>query len=170
MMREPKWLEWARSQIGVSEISGPADNPKVVQYFALAGLRGAPFNDDETPWCAAFVGAALARTGLTGTNSAAARSYENWKGGRRIKFPVLGAIAVLHRSPPKPGLGHVAFVVGASKTEIALLGGNQRDMVCVNRFPRSRVICYQWPKNELIHSDWMNPPIDPKASLGGSVV
>lgn len=170
MMREPKWLEWARAQVGVAETPGPADNPKVIQYFALAGLRGAPFNDDETPWCAAFVGAALVSTGLNGTRSAAARSYEKWKEGKVIQFPVLGAIAVLHRNPPKPGLGHVGFVVGASATEVALLGGNQKDMVCVNRFARSRVICFQWPKNELIHSDWMNPPIDPKASLGGSVV
>lgn len=169
-MIEPKWLEWARAQIGTKEAAGPSDNPAIVKYFAMAGLHGSPFQDDETPWCAAFVGAALAAVGLSGTRSAAARSYEKWTGGKRLEIPVLGAIAVLNRKPPKPGLGHVGFVVGADANFVSLLGGNQSDMVCINKFNRSRVICFQWPKNDLIRTEWMNPPLNAKDVLGGSVV
>jgi uncharacterized protein (TIGR02594 family) len=169
IVREPKWLEWARSQIGVSEIAGPADNPKIVRYFHLSGLTGSPFLDDETPWCAAFVGAALASTGLTGTHSAAARSYERWKEGKVLDVPVLGSIVVMHRAPPKPGLGHVGFLIGANAQFVDILGGNQGDQVNVRRFTRSRVICFLWPKNELIKADWMNPPIKGATGTAGSV-
>jgi uncharacterized protein (TIGR02594 family) len=170
MTREPRWLEWARGQVGTKEFPGAADNPAIIKYFKLAGLSGKPFTDDETPWCAAFVGAALAAIGMTGTHSAAARSYATWEGGKRLQLPVLGAIAVLHRNPPKPSLGHVGFVVGADETFVALLGGNQSDSVCVQKFARSRVICWQWPKNELIAAEWMNPPLSQNVQIGGRVV
>ena len=169
-MKEPKWLEVARTHVGVKEFAGNADNPVIVKFFSLAGLRGAPFTDDETPWCAAFVGACLAVAGLTGTGSAAARSYEAWTGGVKMKSAKLGAIAVLNRQPPKPGLGHVGFVVGADAHWIDLLGGNQSDMVCVRRFPIARVICFQWPKEEPIAADWINPPLGKVVGLGSSVV
>jgi uncharacterized protein (TIGR02594 family) len=169
-MNEPKWLEWARTQIGTAEVPGPGDNPKIVKYFQLCGLTGAPFLDDETPWCAAFVGAALSQTGLSGTHSPAAMSYLKWSLGVDVKFPVLGAIAVLRRDPPKPGLGHVGFVVGADENFVALLGGNQGDKVSIAKFARSRVVKFMWPKNDLVPAAWTNPPIDPKTVAGTKVV
>ena len=48
-----------------------------------------PMADDESPWCAAFVGAVLAECGLAGTGSLTARSY--------LKWGVPGDIAVLWR-------------------------------------------------------------------------
>lgn len=169
-MNEPKWLEWARSQIGVHEVAGDGDNPQIIRYFQLSGLVGAPFMDDETPWCAAFVGAALAQTGLSGTHSASAMSYLKWTGGKAMDIPILGSIAVLRRDPPKPGLGHVGFVVGADKFQVAILGGNQSDAVNIRKFMRSRVVQFMWPKNELVPADWMNPPLNQSVISGTSVV
>lgn len=169
-MNEPKWLEFARSQIGVSEVPGPGDNPKIVRYFQLCGLTGAPFFDDETPWCAAFVGACLSQVGLTGTHSPAAMSYLKWSLGTEVKVPIKGAIAVLRRDPPKPGLGHVGFVVGADEQFVALLGGNQGDKVSIQKFARSRVVKFMWPRNELVPAEWMNPPLDQNTIAGTKVV
>jgi len=169
-MKEPRWLEWARSQIGVHEVAGDGDNPQIIRYFQLSGLTGAPFMDDETPWCAAFVGAALSQTGLSGTHSAAAMSYLKWTEGKSVELPILGAVAVLRRDPPKPGLGHVGFVVGADKFQVALLGGNQSDAVCIRKFMRARVAAFMWPKSELVHSEWLDPPLEKSVTSGGSVV
>lgn len=169
-MSEPLWIDWAREQIGVTEFAGEADNPKVVQYFRAAGLLGAPFLDDETPWCAAFVGAALAYAGHVGTKSAAARSYESWAGGHKLGGPVLGCVCVLERSPPKPGLGHVGFLIGRDLNRVALLGGNQGDSVSISSFPRSRVVGYYWPNAVPIKAEWVGPAMPTKIQGGGSVV
>lgn len=158
-MTKPDWLEWAETQIGVAEVAGSGDNPKIVAYFAACGLRGAPFTDDETPWCAAFVGAALAASGLKGTGSAGSRSYERWESGRKIATPTLGAICVLTRKPPKPGLGHVGFLMGASQKHIDILGGNQSDAVNIKRFERSRVVGFYWPVGIPVKSEWLNPAL-----------
>jgi hypothetical protein len=52
-MSEPRWLAEARRHLGVREIAGRKHNPLILRWWTL--IR-APFTDDETPWCAGFVG------------------------------------------------------------------------------------------------------------------
>lgn len=54
-MAEPKWLVEARRYIGEREIKGPKHNPKILQMWK--DIKRGGIKDDETPWCAAFVGA-----------------------------------------------------------------------------------------------------------------
>lgn len=61
----------ARADLGVWEWA-EGDNPRVLAYYREAGV---PQDHDEVPWCAAFVGAVLARCGVQGTGSLLARSY-----------------------------------------------------------------------------------------------
>ena len=51
------WMTIARSYLGTTEIVGPKHNPKVVALWTKAQVAGV--DDDETPWCAAFVCAVL---------------------------------------------------------------------------------------------------------------
>lgn len=169
-MMKPKWLEWAETQIAVAEFPGAPDNPKIIAYFAACGLRGAPFLDDETPWCAAFVGAALAACKIEGTGSAASRSYSRWANGKTLAVPTLGAITVMHRKPPKPGLGHVGFLVGINANYVDILGGNQSDAVNIKRFERERIIGFYWPKSEPIKNEWLNPRLRTGTGHAQSVV
>lgn len=135
------WMDSAIKEVGVAEIKGPVDNERIVGYAQLAGVSGV--SDDETPWCATFVGAMLERNGIKGSKSAAARSYENW--GTRLGKASYGSIVVLHRGDPKDWRGHVGFYLGEDNTHVCLLGGNQNDRVGKNWFPKSRVLGYRWP-------------------------
>jgi uncharacterized protein (TIGR02594 family) len=98
--------------------------------------------DDETAWCAAFLGAMLERSELRSTRSLRARSYVTW--GTGIDAPRLGAVAVLTRGSD-PALGHVGFVVGETDDALYLLGGNQSNAVTVQAFARSRLLALRWP-------------------------
>src|SRR5262249_37348156 len=107
--------------------------------------------DDETAWCAAFLGACLERAGIRSTRSLAARSYLAW--GESVGEFRPGVIAVLSRTAD-PALGHVGFLVGQTADAVILLGGNQGDCVSVQAFPRSRLLGLRWP---------LAPPVIPEA-------
>jgi len=137
---EPIWLRRARQEIGVSEIAGRQHSKRILSYWQLAKLS---FSDDETPWCAGFVGAMLEDCGIKSTRSGMARSYENW-GQPCGAIP--GAIVVFWRGSKNGGSGHVGFVSGRDQYgNIMVLGGNQGDAVNVKPFETSRVVGYRWP-------------------------
>lgn len=135
------WMTVARGYLGEREIKGAADNARIVDLFAKAGH--AWVQDDETAWCAAFVGGVLAQAGLSGSGSLAARSYEGW--GVALGSPIYGCIGVKKRAGGAAWQGHVGFVVGANESEIILLGGNQTDAVSIAAFPRRDFTAYRYP-------------------------
>src|SRR5262245_15699801 len=122
MEQQPRWLEFAWGDLGVAEAAGPANNPRVVRYYAEVGQTAV--TNDEVAWCAAFLGACLERAGIRSTRSLMARSYLAW--GEAVSEPRQGAIAVLSRGFD-PRLGHVGFLVGTTSADVILLGGNQGD-------------------------------------------
>lgn len=129
---DASWLRIAKRYFGEKEIKGTRHNPLIVNFFK--NIR-APFSDDETPWCAAFVGSCLEEAHIKSTRSAAALSYRNY--GYKIHHPRLGAIAYKTRrnSVGKIVGGHVFFVVGKTKSgNIVGLGGNQNDSVSLASF------------------------------------
>ena len=137
-MSEPKWLQLARGQIGLREVKGGQHAPEIVQFWK--DIKRSGIKDDETPWCAAFVGAMLERAGIRSSRFESAKSYLEW--GVAIAEPCLGCIVVFTRD----GGGHVGFVVGTDKAgNLLVLGGNQGDAVNIKTFPRSRVSGYRMP-------------------------
>lgn len=146
-MNAPPWMDVARSLIGLREIKGPKHESRILAMWD--SIRCGWFTDDETPWCAAFVGHCLETAGFRSTRSAAARSYEKWGSDylcpSRATIPY-GAIIVLSR-PGAPGSGHVGFYCGPSGSGFALLGGNQNDAVNVSSFLWSRIVAVRWPEN-----------------------
>lgn len=138
----PAWFLKGRADLGQHERPGRKHNPVIVGYFAAAGFP--EVKDDETAWCAAFVGACLERSGIPGSKSLAARSYEKW--GVECE-PRLGCVVVMSRGDPKGWQGHVGFYAGETPTHVIVLGGNQGDSVSLAKFPKSRVVAYRWPRN-----------------------
>jgi uncharacterized protein (TIGR02594 family) len=140
-------MDVARSLIGCAEIKGPRHESRILAMWD--DIKCGWFKDDETPWCAAFVGSCLERAGFRSTRSAAARSYEKWGFDylchSRTTIPY-GAIVVLSR-PGAPGSGHVGFYCGPSGSGFALLGGNQNDAVRVSSFLWPRIVAVRWPQN-----------------------
>jgi uncharacterized protein (TIGR02594 family) len=139
-MTQPRWLALAWGDLGIAETPGPQHTERVVRYYADVGH--AQIANDETAWCAAFVGSCLERAGIASTRSLLARSYLDW--GMPAASPQPGTIAVLSRGND-PLLGHVAFVVGSTPNDLILLGGNQSDAVSVDVFPRARLLALRWP-------------------------
>lgn len=137
---EPVWLRRARQEIGVSEIAGKQHSKRVLSYWELAKLS---FSDDETPWCAGFVGAMLEDCGIKSTRSGMARSYQTW--GQPCGL-LAGAIVVFWRGSKSGTSGHVGFVVGKDQDgNVMVLGGNQSDAVNIKPFDTGRILAFRWP-------------------------
>lgn len=138
------WMAIARHLLGAREISGSTDNPLIVEMFRLSGHK--QVKDDETPWCAAFVGACLALSGFGGTKRLNARSYLDF--GQRLSQPRPGCIVVLWRGSPDAETGHVGFFDHISNGRIFLIGGNQGDAVSIQGYPAERLLGYRWPVDQ----------------------
>ncbi|MDI7924614.1 NlpC/P60 family protein [Ferirhizobium litorale] len=143
---EPRWLTLARRYSGLKEIKGKNHAPEILDMWRVLGL---PYRDDETAWCAAFVGFCLENAGITSTRSASARSYEKW--GVRISEPKVGAVVTFWRGNPNGWSGHVGFIVGRDQAgNLMVLGGNQSDQVNIRPFDCGRVTGFFWPKGEAL--------------------
>lgn len=136
---ELNWIAAARSKIGTREIKGPKHNSLIVAMWKA--IRRGGIKDDETPWCAGYVGACLEEAGLVSTRFESARSYLTWG----IPCPmVYGCVVVITR---KGGSGyHVGFAVGRDNAgNIQVLGGNQDNMVKISAFNPNRIVAQRWP-------------------------
>ena len=107
MTAEAPWLETARANIGVAELRGSANNPKIIEMYSKIGHEEVV--DEDVAWCAAHVGACLADHGFKipdRSTNLMARSYLKY--GTSIEDPKPGAIVVKARG--KPPFGHVGIV------------------------------------------------------------
>lgn len=135
---EPIWLTIARGEMGIKEWK-PGDNPRIVEYHKSTNLHQDYAEKDETHWCSSFVNWCLEKAGYEGTDSAWARSWNNW--GRKLSHPQVGCIAVFKRGSNS---GHVGFYLGETGSTIRLLGGNQSDAVSIINHPKSKLLSYRW--------------------------
>jgi uncharacterized protein (TIGR02594 family) len=134
------WLAIAYAELGVKEVTGSGDNPRIVQYLRSTNLS-APFrNNDETAWCSGFANWCVEQAGFAGTDSAAAISWGLW--GKETSSPGAGDVVVFNWGN---GHGHVGFFVGFSGTSVQVLGGNQSDAVTVKNWPKAKVWRYRKP-------------------------
>lgn len=142
------WMAVAEQEIGVGETPGYESNPRVVEYLhATTNLSELNMSNDAVSWCSAFVNWCLKQTGYERTKNALARSWLDW--GEKIDTPRRGCIVIFSRDE---GLGHVAFYLDETETEIRVLGGNQLNPetnnyeVCIKSYPKSKLLGYRIPK------------------------
>jgi len=131
-----KAYELAKAEVGIVEWKD-GNNPKVVAYFKDSGNAGV--KDDETAWCAAFVGAMINRSGGKGTGALNARSYLDWGVPVARKDAKPGDVVIFKRGNSS-WQGHVAFFVQDRGARIDVLGGNQSDAVNVKGYPASSLL------------------------------
>ena len=144
----PAWYRWALAEAGVKEKPGRGSNPRILEYRNI-GKTPLAGDDSDVPWCAIFVNAALEASGVKGTRSGMARSYERSTDFVKLKGPALGAVVTKWRTSPKSGLGHVGFYAGHdTRGRVVLVGGNQGDSVSKASFDPGQITGYWWPKGQ----------------------
>lgn len=137
-----KAYELAKAEVGTVEWA-EGSNPKVVAYFKNSGNAG--IKDDETAWCAAFVGAMLKRAGMKGTGLLTARSYLKWGMEVDRKDAREGDIVIFKRGNSS-WQGHVAFFVKDNGGTITVLGGNQANAVNRRAYSASSLLGIRRPE------------------------
>ncbi len=140
-----KAFKVALGEYGVRETPGSKHNPRVVEYFAKVGHSWV--KDDETAWCAAFVGFCLETAGINSTKKLNARSYMDWS-VPSITLQ-LGDIIVFWRGSKSGWQGHVGFYIGETDTGILTLGGNQSDQVFIATYPKNQLLGYRKVPTEI---------------------
>jgi uncharacterized protein (TIGR02594 family) len=146
--KELPWMEIAKSQLGQKEIRGSKDNPQIVEYFKATSYKA---DDDETPWCAAFISWCFSQCGLISAKSARAGAWLDW--GLPMSRPQYGCVVVksrpLNGSPT--GGNHVTFYVRSEMKDgvpgFIGLGGNQNNECNEMWYPLKTVRGYRWPKD-----------------------
>lgn len=139
------WMKIVRGEIGVKEVPGAGNNPRVLEYHASTSLDEKYAGKDATSWCSSFANWVMKQQGIKGTGSAWARNWTSW--GIKLDKPVYGCVAVYERNAPG-GDSHVTFYVGdsASKQYDRCIGGNQSDSVRESLYDKKTNLAYRWPK------------------------
>jgi len=138
-------FQMAQRFVGVKEIEGSTSNPQVLSMLKLD--ESWP-QEDEVPWCSAFINYVSWLLRLPRSKSLLARSwlsigYRVNEEAAQVGFDVV----VLSRgNEPQPGPedlkapGHVGFFGGMEGEWVWVLGGNQSDGVNLSRYPRKRIL------------------------------
>lgn len=141
MTAAPPWLiEAERLLLGAEPIG----------FDAAAGLVKAlsrldPVLPVSLPWCGVFVAHCLQTAGPDWDLPPRFARARPWRGWGEPADPQLGAVMIfwhLHRVSP---FGHVAFYWAEDDEAFHVLGGNQRDRIAVQRYPKSRLLDVRWP-------------------------
>lgn len=136
----------ARRFVGLHETPGAVHNPAVL---AMLKLVDGGVNDDETPWCSAFVHYIAWLLDLPRAKTLRARSWLNI--GTPVDIydarPGFDVVVLTRGTNPPPASvitapGHVGFFAATlvQPARVTVLGGNQSDQVGFEDFSATRVL------------------------------
>ena len=118
-------LQLASQYLGMSETK----DRQAIASFLKAG--GAGLDPKVEAWCAAFVNSALQQSGIRGTGSAVANSFQTWGIGVPINQSMPGDVVLETRGKPAGATGgHVGLATGKNAGgKIGMLSGNSSNKV-----------------------------------------
>lgn len=134
--KAPKYLFSAVKDIG-------KDEKKYRSYFngRIQKELGYEFDVYKDPWCAVWIGVELEEDNFTSTKKQNARSYLDWGVPVSPGNEQEGDIVVFWRGSYNDGWsGHVGFILSADESGFTVLGGNQGDKVCIQRFGKTKLL------------------------------
>jgi uncharacterized protein (TIGR02594 family) len=137
--RRPIDVARAELALGIAEVPGAADNPRIRLYHSTTEGGAA---HDEVAWCSSFVNYCVEQAGFVGTDSKGARSWHDRDWGHKVTAAQDGDIVVFSRTGggAPAGSGHVGFFVSEDATGITVLGGNQSNSIRMQRYPKAGVL------------------------------
>lgn len=135
------WIETGMKYLGLKEIPGSKHNPTILAWWIEVGATW--FKDDETAWCALFIGAILKEAGLPILPASKVASSLAWaEYGYKLAGPAVGAICVKRRT----GGGHVGLVLGRNTAgKLVVLSGNASNRVGIDTYNESDFFAYRYP-------------------------
>ena len=134
---------------GIKEVAGTASNP---QIMAMLSLDQEWPDDDEVPWCSAFINYVAWLLRLPRSKNLRARSWLEVGWPVSVTKAIVGFdVVVLSRGQgeqPGPEVikapGHVGLFSGiediSDDNNVCVLGGNQANTVSVAPYPIARVL------------------------------
>ena len=138
-------MKIAQSLEGTKEATKGTRDYLVEWAHELGGWIGEYYTKDNIPWCGLFVTYVMHKAGYKAYQKGlSAREWLNW--GNRCD-PKPGAIMVFKRA----GGAHVTFckqISAIANDGWYCLGGNQSDMVNVQRFGQGNFIGSVWPETK----------------------
>jgi len=135
---KPPWYVEAEKWIGWHEVG----NNRGIEKF-ISGAKTGSIGD---PYCAIWVNYDLETSGVPGSHSPAARSFEKSSNFIKLKLPVVGCITTMWRISPTNGSGHVFLYDGENSSGVRGIGANEDDQIKRSFHERSRITGYWWPK------------------------
>lgn len=148
MTKISNMLSLAMEELGVTEIAGPEDNSRIIEYSHSINHKWVT-SDSTVPWCGFFVGFLAHKLGFDLPKlPGLAKDWlntQNYKSGRILtnnNKPTPGNdLAVFHRGDPTSKFGHIAVYLGHSNDgkEVFVIGGNQGNKVSIASYPASRL-------------------------------
>lgn len=154
--KAPPYVKDALRDIGLQEWVKSGDkkvsNPQVQRIVAKA-LGKDEWKGDTiaTPWCAYYINAKLEWNNNRGTKNGMARSFLKW--GTEVEEDdwQVGDIVVIWRGQYDDHVtGHVFFLLWWDENSLVGVGGNQGDKVCIQAFPRRKLLGVRRPKGLLV--------------------
>ena len=137
----------AIKEYGVKEIVGHRHNPRILDYFKK--VHHSWVKTDELAWCASFVGFCIESAGYESTRALNARSYLKW--GEFTLDPQVGDLVVFWRDSENSWKGHVGFYINETEDGyINVLGGNQNNQVCIQEYPKYKLLGYRRVKSDTV--------------------
>jgi len=132
----------AQRFVGMTEVAGKVSNPQILAMLQLDTLWP---EQDEVPWCSAFVNYIAWLLRLPRSKDLRARSWLDvgiFIPVELIERAEIGFdVVILKRgggNQPGPEVinasGHVGFFAGKEENKVLILGGNQSDSVNISRF------------------------------------
>lgn len=146
-LKTPPWVDEMLSKLGGHE---HRDGEELSDWFHTSGAP--KIDPKKTAWCGYAVRAALVNSKAVSRDEIPPKfaAAVNWRAfGGRLYKPRLGAVMVFHRGDPKGWQGHVGLYVGETDSHYRILGGNQKNAICVSKIDKKRLHTggIRWPSN-----------------------
>lgn len=152
----PLMLTEALALYGTKEVVGSGNNPVILAWAdevaakvktAYAKWAGNWYDKDSIPWCGLFMAVVAVRScqdrpeRFPPVQYLSAMEWANFGVAVGKKQAMLGDTLVFKRD----GGGHVGLYVGEDTKYYHVLGGNQKDMVCVMALEKDRCVAVRRP-------------------------
>lgn len=133
-------IKIALTQYGVNEKIEKEVHPQIIKYFEAVEH---PFENvqNNPSWSSAFVNWVMKKAGYEHSGSTNDRSWLSV--GESTNFPCWGDIVILWKGSPENKEGYVGIFIKETRRYVYLLGGDQRNKVCIKAYPKNRVLDYR---------------------------